>query len=69
MVNFSFNFIPIINAFIYNAVIKGNKWNTKKMVSYKEMLKIIATNYPIESIERLQDDPNDVKLNNLIKIL
>ena len=50
-------------------MIKGNKWNTKKMVSYKEMLKIIATNYPIESIERLQDDPNDVKLNNLIKIL
>ena len=37
----------------------GNKWNTKKMVSYREMLKTIALKYPTESIKKLQDDPND----------
>lgn len=37
----------------------GNKWNTKKMVPFKEMLKIIAQKYPIETINRLTDDPND----------
>jgi GTP 3',8-cyclase / cyclic pyranopterin monophosphate synthase len=37
----------------------GNKWNTKKMVPFKEMLKIIATKYPIETIQKLTDDPND----------
>ncbi|CAF0893630.1 unnamed protein product [Brachionus calyciflorus] len=37
----------------------GNKWNTKKMVSFREMMKIIAQKYPIESIQKLQDDPND----------
>lgn len=37
----------------------GNKWNTQKMVPFKEMLKIIGRSYPIESIHRLVDDPND----------
>ena len=37
----------------------GNKWNTKKMVSFRELLKTVAIKYPIESIHRLQDDPND----------
>ena len=37
----------------------GNKWNTNKMIPYKEMLKIIATKYPIETIQKLKDDPND----------
>lgn len=37
----------------------GNKWNTKKMFPFKDMLKLIAKTYPIESIERLKDDPND----------
>jgi GTP 3',8-cyclase len=42
----------------------GNKWNTKKMVSYKEMLKIVATKYPLESIEKLKDDENDTSKVN-----
>ena len=49
----------------------GNKWNTKKMVSFKEMMKIIVQKYPIETINKLQDDPNDtskVKLN-ILKLL
>ena len=37
----------------------GNKWNTKKMVSYREMLKQIGLKYPIEHIEKLKDDAND----------
>jgi cyclic pyranopterin phosphate synthase len=37
----------------------GNKWNTKKMVPYREMLKLVASKYNTDEIERLQDDPND----------
>ena len=45
----------------------GNRWNTKKMFSFKEMLKLIAKTYPIESIEKLKDDPNDTsKVNGII---
>lgn len=43
----------------------GNKWNTKKMVPFREMLKIIAQKYPIESINRLKDDPNDTSKVNI----
>jgi hypothetical protein len=37
----------------------GNKWNSKKMVSLKEILKIVASNYSIDKIHKLEDDPND----------
>lgn len=37
----------------------GNKWSSKKMVSLKEILKIVATTYPIEKITKLEEDPND----------
>ena len=39
------------------------------MVPYRELLKIIASKYPLESIDRLQDDPNDVKLSKLKLII
>lgn len=35
----------------------GNKWNTKKMVSYSEMLQIIREKYP--EFRRIADAPND----------
>jgi cyclic pyranopterin phosphate synthase len=35
----------------------GNKWNSQKMVSYKEMLDLIRKKYP--TLTRLQDHPND----------
>lgn len=35
----------------------GNKWNTKKLVPYEEMLKIIKTKFP--SIEKIVDGAND----------
>ncbi len=37
----------------------GNKWNSKKMISFREILKIIAEKYSIEAIMRLTDEPND----------
>ena len=37
----------------------GNKWSSKKMVSLKEILKIVATTYPIEKITKLEEDAND----------
>uniref|UniRef100_A0A914WCQ5 Molybdenum cofactor biosynthesis protein 1 n=1 Tax=Plectus sambesii TaxID=2011161 RepID=A0A914WCQ5_9BILA len=35
----------------------GNKWQTKRMVAYKEMLDMIGQRWP--NIDRLQDKPND----------
>lgn len=35
----------------------GNKWNTKKMVPYEEMLQIIKTRFP--EFQRVADAPND----------
>ena len=37
----------------------GNKWSSKKMVSFKEMLTIIARHYGVENIMKLQDAKND----------
>jgi molybdenum cofactor biosynthesis enzyme MoaA len=50
---------PLDVRFIEYMPFDGNKWNTQKMVSFKEMLKIIGQRYPIESIHRLNDDPHD----------
>lgn len=35
----------------------GNKWNTKKMVPFSEMLEIIRAKYP--NFQRIEDAPND----------
>ena len=35
----------------------GNKWNTKKMVPYQEMIDIIQRKYP--DFQRITDAPND----------
>lgn len=35
----------------------GNKWNTKKFVSYQEMLQVIHEKWP--DFTRLSDMPND----------
>jgi molybdenum cofactor biosynthesis enzyme MoaA len=37
----------------------GNKWSSKKMMPYKDILKIIATAYDIERIMKIKDDDND----------
>jgi GTP 3',8-cyclase / cyclic pyranopterin monophosphate synthase len=60
-----FNFIEMTKnknldiRFIEYMPFDGNKWNTKKMVSFKDLLKIVASKYAIESIDRLPDDAND----------
>jgi hypothetical protein len=44
----------------------GNKWNLKKMVPYKDLLKAIASKYQIETIIKLDDDANDTsKVTNI----
>jgi len=44
----------------------GNKWNLKKMVPYKDLLKAIAGKYDIETIIKLDDDANDTsKVTNI----
>lgn len=45
--------------FIEYMPFEGNKWSTRKLVSFKEMMKLIAQNYSIESIQRLEDQQND----------
>ena len=37
----------------------GNKWSSKKMLPYKEILKIVAQTYDIEKILKVKDDDND----------
>lgn len=47
----------------------GNKWSSRKMVSFKDMMKTIAQTYSIESIVRLQDEPNDTsKVGDIFKL-
>jgi molybdenum cofactor biosynthesis enzyme MoaA len=58
--NFKKNFNQDVDVrFIEYMPFDGNKWNTKKMVPYREMLKLIALKYDLNDIEKLQDDPND----------
>jgi len=45
----------------------GNKWDIKKMVSYAEILDKVNSFYAKNSIERIQDAPNDTSKNYKIK--
>lgn len=45
----------------------GNQWDKSKLVSYAEILEIIQSEYPISTIERLVDTPNDTAKNFKIK--
>ncbi|KAK3800991.1 hypothetical protein RRG08_001238 [Elysia crispata] len=48
---------PVDVRFIEYMPFGGNKWNTKKFVSYEEMVNVIRERWP--SFERLSDKPND----------
>ena len=48
---------PIDVRFIEYMPFDGNKWNTKKMVSYKSMLEIINSKFPL--VQKITDTPND----------
>ena len=50
-------FQPVDIRFIEYMPFGGNRWNLKRMVSYKEMLDMILEKWP--DFERLSDGPND----------
>lgn len=68
---------PIDVRFIEYMPFSGNEWNTKKMVPYAEMKRIITEKYP--EFKKLADEPNNtskvsiiyclIKKTNVIKIL
>lgn len=59
--------LPISVRFIEFMPFDGNKWDLKKMVSYKEVMEYVRASFSEEKIERLQDAPNDTSKNYKIK--
>jgi len=59
--------LPLALRFIEFMPFEGNKWNIEKMVSYAEVMKDLNAYFSEESIERLQDAPNDTSKNYKIK--
>ena len=59
--------LPISVRFIEFMPFDGNKWDMKKMVSYKEVMEYVRANFSEEKIERLQDAPNDTSKNYKIQ--
>jgi cyclic pyranopterin phosphate synthase len=55
--------LPISVRFIEFMPFDGNKWDMKKMVSYKEVMEYVHAYYSEAQIERLQDAPNDTSKN------
>jgi len=59
--------LPISVRFIEFMPFDGNKWDMKKMVSYKEVMEYVNASFSEEKIERLQDAPNDTSKNYKIQ--
>jgi cyclic pyranopterin phosphate synthase len=59
--------LPISVRFIEFMPFDGNKWDMKKMVSYKEVMEYVNAHFSEAEIERLQDAPNDTSKNYKIK--
>ena len=59
--------LPISVRFIEFMPFDGNKWDMKKMVSYKEVMEDVNAHFSESQIERLQDAPNDTSKNYKIK--
>ena len=59
--------LPISIRFIEFMPFDGNKWDMKKMVSYKEVMEYVNAHFSEAQIERLQDAPNDTSKNYKIK--
>lgn len=45
----------------------GNKWNMKKMVSYKEIMEVVNSSFSEDKVVRIQDAPNDTSKNYKIE--
>jgi cyclic pyranopterin phosphate synthase len=59
--------LPISARFIEFMPFDGNKWDMKKMVSFKEIMEYVNASFPESQIERLQDAPNDTSKNYKIE--
>jgi len=59
--------LPVDVRFIEFMPFDGNKWNSDKKVSYKEMNEIIQNFYPASDIIRIEDQPNDTARNYKIR--
>ncbi|MEC3907778.1 GTP 3',8-cyclase MoaA [Tamlana sp. 2201CG12-4] len=59
--------LPISIRFIEFMPFDGNKWDMSKMVSYAEVMEYVNKAFSKNSIERLQDAPNDTAKNYKIK--
>lgn len=59
--------IPINMRFIEFMPFDGNKWDLKKMVSYKEIMKTVYNTFSESEVNRLTDAPNDTSKNYQIE--
>ena len=59
--------LPISVRFIEFMPFDGNKWDMKKMVSYKDLMRFVNASFSKNQIERLKDAPNDTSKNFKIK--
>ncbi|WP_411831116.1 GTP 3',8-cyclase MoaA [Mariniflexile sp. AS56] len=55
--------LPVVIRFIEFMPFDGNKWDMGKMVSYAEVMTYVNATFSEESIQRLQDAPNDTSKN------
>ena len=61
------NELPINIRFIEFMPFDGNKWDMKKMVSYKEIMNIVNASFSEDKVMRIQDAPNDTSKNYKIE--
>ena len=55
--------LPINIRFIEFMPFDGNKWDMKKMVSYKEIMNTVNASFSEDRVMRIQDAPNDTSKN------
>lgn len=65
-INLSKN-LKIAIRFIEFMPFDGNKWDLKKMVSYKQIMDVVNTSFSEEKVMRIQDAPNDTSKNYKIE--
>lgn len=59
--------LPINIRFIEFMPFDGNKWDMKKMVSYKEIMAVVNSSHSEDKVIRIQDAPNDTSKNYKIE--
>lgn len=59
--------LPISVRFIEFMPFDGNKWDLKKMVSYKQVMQYVNSSFEEKDVIRLEDAPNDTSKNYKIE--